>query len=772
MIIYLASYPRSGNSWIQSILFQNFKIISSSVYKEIDEFKLFMALDPDFKFPMLDEEKNLTSTARAKEFIESHLERFLSQKFSFEDQLFLDNSPLQELILPYGNDHLFFLSASKDFLSYPLVKQYLANSKNLFVVKTHERPYSSFFEGEKFLQIIRNPGAVFWSYLHFLKDYDGIETNLEEIILGEIGIGNWSQYQQVWTIERKKREESFCVVTYEDLASDLNAQIQKISDFIGLLPTGLEKISFEKMHEANPVMVREGKKSLWEKNFTTYQLELIWFRHKGMMTKLGYSKPDFSLAIDANEYKLHGTTLNQLLMKKELQIEKYRRELQEKEDFIQTQKKEYHRQLIEEIQKLDLLDQGSKNFSDLQEENANLRQLNTDLQKQSYELIGKIEQDEKIIQELKDELDAVKEKGPHQKSKMEELKSTIQKQEAELYEKEQVIQKLAFYQKSSVHHLVVNKFFPWMRKGEFRTLLLNKVLLVKNIFRQRIFTLNQYPPREFKFPEHYKDKIINLNQKIQPLVSIVTPAYNQADFLERTITSVLSQKYPNLEYIIQDGGSQDGSIKIIENYSDQLAHWESKPDNGQSHAINLGFEKTQGEIMAYLNSDDILLPGTIQYVINYFYKHQDVDVVYGHRVIIDEDDMEIGVWVLPKHDSKAIYYADYIPQETLFWRRSIWEKVGGIDSSFQFAMDWDMILRFQDANAKFVRLPRFLAAFRVHNKQKTSYQIDELGIQEMRRLQSRYFDNLEYESINKNIKSYIRRATLHHLLYRIKILKY
>jgi glycosyltransferase involved in cell wall biosynthesis len=772
MIIYLASYPRSGNSHIQTILFKNFGVVPSSVYKEVDEFKLFMALDPKFELPILDEEKNFASTACAKEFIESHHGRFLSQDFSFDDQLFLDSSPLQELILTYGNNHLFFLSESKDFLSYPLVRQYLANSKNLFVVKTHERPYSSLFKGEKILQIIRNPGAVFWSYLHFLKEYDGIETNLEEIILGEIGFGNWSQYQQLWTIERKKRAEDFCVVRYEDLASDLSAQIQKISDFIGLLPTGLEGISFEKMHEVNPVMVREGNQSLWEKNFTTYQLELIWFRHKGMMTKLGYSKPDFSLAIDADEHKTHSTTLNQLLIKKELQIEKYQRELQEKENYIQNQNKEYHRQLIEVSHKLDLLDQLSNNISDLQAQNTNLGQLNTNLQKQIDELNEKIEQDEKFIQELESELNAARSKITQNKNIQNEFESTIQKQETELFEKEQVIQQLATYQKSSIHHLLVNKLFPWMRKGRFRTFLLNKILILKNVFRPRIFSLDQYSPREFNIPEHYKNKKINLNQKSQPLVSIVTPSFNQADFLERTITSVLSQKYPNLEYIIQDGGSQDGSIEIIESYSDRLAHWESKPDKGQSHAINLGFEKTQGEIMAYLNSDDILLPDTIQYVINYFHKHQDVDVVYGHRVIIDEDDKEIGVWVLPKHDSKAIYYADYIPQETLFWRRNIWEKVGGIDNSFQFAMDWDMILRFQDAKAKFVRLPRFLAAFRVHNKQKTSHQIGELGIQEMRRLRSRYFDDLEYEIINKSIKSYIRRATLHHLLYRINILKY
>ena len=146
--------------------------------------------------------------------------------------------------------------------------------------------------------------------------------------------------------------------------------------------------------------------------------------------------------------------------------------------------------------------------------------------------------------------------------------------------------------------------------------------------------------------------------------------------------------------------------------------------------------------------------------------------MYGHRVIIDENDQEIGVWVLPKHNNNVLYYADYVPQETLFWRRSLWQKVGGIDESFKFAMDWDMLLRFQDAGATLVRLPRFLAAFRVHSSQKTSDQIEGIGIQEMGRLQSRYFDELNYEIVNKNIKNYMRRATLHHLLFRMKLLKY
>src|SRR5262249_23541680 len=145
------------------------------------------------------------------------------------------------------------------------------------------------------------------------------------------------------------------------------------------------------------------------------------------------------------------------------------------------------------------------------------------------------------------------------------------------------------------------------------------------------------------------------------------------------------------------------------------------PDEGQTQAINLGFQHTSGEIMAYLNSDDLLLPGSLAYVAGYMAAHPEVDVVYGHRILIDECDDEVARWVLPRHDDRVLTWANFVPQETLFWRRRIWERVGGtLDASFQFAMDWDLILRFREAGARFVRLPRFLGAFRVHARQKTS----------------------------------------------------
>ena len=243
------------------------------------------------------------------------------------------------------------------------------------------------------------------------------------------------------------------------------------------------------------------------------------------------------------------------------------------------------------------------------------------------------------------------------------------------------------------------------------------------------------PPRQLRVPARYHRKPTLADP---PLISIVTPSYNQGPFLERTIRSVLEQEYPRLEYVVQDGGSKDATVEVLDKYRAQLHHCESRKDNGQAHAINLGFAHTSGDIMAYLNSDDLLLPGALFTVAKYFADHPDVDVIYGHRVIINRTGDETGRWVLPPHDAEAIKWADFVPQETLFWRRRIWDKVGGIDESFRFAMDWDLILRFQEAGAKFRRLGRFLGAFRVHGESKTVTSVESAGTDEMSILSATY----------------------------------
>ena len=257
-----------------------------------------------------------------------------------------------------------------------------------------------------------------------------------------------------------------------------------------------------------------------------------------------------------------------------------------------------------------------------------------------------------------------------------------------------------------------------------------------------------------------------------PVIAVVTPSYNQAAFLPRTIESVLQQNYPRLEYVVQDGGSTDGTGAVLERYRGVLTHCESRRDRGQAEAINLGFGHTTGTIMAYLNSDDLLLPGALAAVAGCFAAHPEVDVVYGHRVIIDEHDREVGRWVLPPHDGKALLWLDYVPQETLFWRRRLWERVGGaLDEDLQFAMDWDLLIRFQQAGARFVRLPRFLAAFRVHAAQKTNARLVEVGAREVRWLRERcHGPAVSEQDVRRNVGPYLRRQAYYHALHRLGLL--
>lgn len=287
----------------------------------------------------------------------------------------------------------------------------------------------------------------------------------------------------------------------------------------------------------------------------------------------------------------------------------------------------------------------------------------------------------------------------------------------------------------------------------------------------RLGVLHQYTPQPLVVPDAYRKPP---PLKSPPVISIVTPSYRQGEFIERTIKSIVDQGYPYLEYIIQDGGSRDETLDVLARYEEFLAYAASVKDNGFGNAINRGFRRSTGEIMAWLNSDDLLLPGTLHYVASYFERHPNVDVVYGHRVVIDSLDADIGRWVLPPHDDEILSWADYVPQETMFWRREIWEKAGGqIDESLRFAIDWDLLLRFRAAGATFARVPRFLGGFRVHAQQKTSSQMVNVGDVEMSMLRERcHGRRVNPAEINAAIRPYLRRHVLYHKLYRLGVLRY
>jgi len=222
-----------------------------------------------------------------------------------------------------------------------------------------------------------------------------------------------------------------------------------------------------------------------------------------------------------------------------------------------------------------------------------------------------------------------------------------------------------------------------------------------------------------------------------PFVSIITPSFNQARFLDSTILSVLNQDYPNIEYIIVDGGSTDGSVDVIKRYEDKLAWWVSEKDQGQTDAINKGFNRAAGDILAWINSDDTYNPGAVSAAVRCLTENPDVALVYADCNYINEDGNVIGQFPAAQTDYRKLR-AGYvhIPQQTMFFRAKYWKDLGPLDPSFYFAMDYDLWTRIaKRAPFKYVSGQTW-ANFRMHLDSKTNIN-DKRGWQEMLRVHYR-----------------------------------
>lgn len=210
-----------------------------------------------------------------------------------------------------------------------------------------------------------------------------------------------------------------------------------------------------------------------------------------------------------------------------------------------------------------------------------------------------------------------------------------------------------------------------------------------------------------------------------PRITVVTPSFNQAQFLETTMLSVLGQCYENLEYIVMDGGSNDGSVEIIRRHESKLAHWTSGPDGGQAAALNNAFARATGDIFCWLNSDDFFIPGALHLVAKMLGDSIGKPAfVYGSCLFFREEESWAKVVRPRPHDAARLRARAFIIQPSAFWTRQLWEAAGPLDASLHFGFDWDFFLR-GTKHCDFRTTPEILSAYRFHSAHKSANNADK-----------------------------------------------
>lgn len=222
-----------------------------------------------------------------------------------------------------------------------------------------------------------------------------------------------------------------------------------------------------------------------------------------------------------------------------------------------------------------------------------------------------------------------------------------------------------------------------------------------------------------------------------PKITVVTPSYNQAGFIEATMESLHGQGYPDLEHIVIDGASTDGTVEVLERYDDQIAYWVSEPDSGQTDALAKGFARATGDIQCWLNSDDLHAPGALREVAAHFGAHPETRFVYGNSQWIDVE----GRFIKPKREhrwNRFVFLNDhnFIPQPSAFWRGDLFQEVGGLDPTFDLAMDADLWARFAEVTRP-VHVPSLWSSMRFYPEQKNT-RMREQSLAEMDRIRGRY----------------------------------
>ncbi len=230
-----------------------------------------------------------------------------------------------------------------------------------------------------------------------------------------------------------------------------------------------------------------------------------------------------------------------------------------------------------------------------------------------------------------------------------------------------------------------------------------------------------------------------------PKISIITPSYNQGQFIEQTIKSVIEQDYPNLEYIVMDGGSTDNTLTILKKYSNKLK-WFSAKDKGQADAINKGMEMATGDILAYINSDDYYLPGAFKKVVSFFKQNPEFKWVVGDYLIVDERNKQIQQPIIAYKrfwrslfPTRSLYVLNYIPQPSTFWRKQIRSEIGKFNLNLHYVMDYDFWLRII-SKYPLGRISGPLSAFRIHRQSKGGVNYSQQFAEELK-VMKKYTNN-------------------------------
>jgi glycosyltransferase involved in cell wall biosynthesis len=295
---------------------------------------------------------------------------------------------------------------------------------------------------------------------------------------------------------------------------------------------------------------------------------------------------------------------------------------------------------------------------------------------------------------------------------------------------------------------------------------LRKQLIRNGYERSKKFSYKETAKQTLKYLKliTHKEKFVNENMNKLPKISIVTPSYNQGQFIERTIKSVLDQKYSNLEYIVVDGGSNDNTIKILKKYSSKL-RWVSEKDKGQTDAINKGIRMSTGEIISYLNSDDVYEPGSFKIIADYFINNPEAMLVYGKGKHIDKGDEFIEDYPSKPTDYLGLHPTCSICQPTAFWKRELIEEIGYFDMSLKYAMDYDYWIR-TSMKYPLNYIYKYLGSTRFYKETKTSGQRSKVH-REIIEVQKRYYSRvhanwilaLVHAKLEKNDRSTVYKNT-------------